>query len=264
MVPDDDEQACSGDPCGVAAREPGKPARAPEDVREAGHGDRVAQDRDVARCHPVVEKRLDDGERARPHHDDREQRDVRSCVHCSGQRTRRLHREVSTSCGARYFLGAREPRSPSSPCRRRHLHAGPGHRADDPQHARRRTIERRRDRGGVSLGQAVWTVAASAGVVALLTASEPVFRTLKLVGAAYLVYLGAQSLWAAIARRAHEHAVRASVPLSPRARSATGRPLEPRQPEDGRLLREPPAAVRARRDPRRSRSSSRSASSSAR
>ena len=68
---------------------------------------------------------------------------------------------------------------------------------------------------GVSLGQAVWTVAASAGVVALLTASEPVFRTLKLVGAAYLVYLGAQSLWAAIARRTHEHAVRASAPLSP-------------------------------------------------
>jgi len=68
---------------------------------------------------------------------------------------------------------------------------------------------------GVSLGQAVWTVAASAGVVALLTASEPVFRTLKLVGAAYLVYLGAQSLWAAIARRTHGHAVRASAPLSP-------------------------------------------------
>ena len=69
---------------------------------------------------------------------------------------------------------------------------------------------------GVSVGQAVWTIAASVGVVALLTASEPVFRTLKLVGAAYLVYLGAQSLWAAIARRAHEHAVRSTTPLSPR------------------------------------------------
>ena len=68
---------------------------------------------------------------------------------------------------------------------------------------------------GVAAGQAVWTVAASAGVVALLTASEPVFRALKLVGAAYLVYLGAQSLWAAIARRSHEHAVRSAVPLSP-------------------------------------------------
>jgi len=57
-------------------------------------------------------------------------------------------------------------------------------------------------------------VAASAGVVALLTASEPVFRTLKLVGAAYLVYLGGQSLWAAVSRRQREHVARASVPLS--------------------------------------------------
>jgi threonine/homoserine/homoserine lactone efflux protein len=55
--------------------------------------------------------------------------------------------------------------------------------------------------GGVAAGQAVWTVAASAGVVALLTASEPVFRALKLVGAAYLVYLGAHSLLAALRGR---------------------------------------------------------------
>jgi threonine/homoserine/homoserine lactone efflux protein len=68
--------------------------------------------------------------------------------------------------------------------------------------------------GGVALGQTVWTVAASAGVVALLTASEPAFRTVKLVGAAYLVYLGAQSLWAAITRRAHQGQVRGSTPLS--------------------------------------------------
>ena len=59
---------------------------------------------------------------------------------------------------------------------------------------------------GVALGQAVWTVAASAGVVALLSASEPAFRALKLAGAAYLVYLGAQSLHAAIVRRAHSAA----------------------------------------------------------
>jgi threonine/homoserine/homoserine lactone efflux protein len=55
--------------------------------------------------------------------------------------------------------------------------------------------------GGVSLGQAAWTVAASAGVVTLLSASEPVFRAIKLAGAAYLVYLGGQSLWAAIQGR---------------------------------------------------------------
>jgi threonine/homoserine/homoserine lactone efflux protein len=55
--------------------------------------------------------------------------------------------------------------------------------------------------GGVALGQAVWTIAASAGVVALLSASEPVFRALKFAGAAYLVYLGAQSLWMAVGGR---------------------------------------------------------------
>jgi threonine/homoserine/homoserine lactone efflux protein len=57
--------------------------------------------------------------------------------------------------------------------------------------------------GGVALGQAVWTIAASAGVVALLSASEPAFRALKLAGAAYLVYLGGQSLYAAVRARGH-------------------------------------------------------------
>jgi threonine/homoserine/homoserine lactone efflux protein len=54
---------------------------------------------------------------------------------------------------------------------------------------------------GVALGQAVWTIAASAGLVALVSASEPAFRALKLAGAAYLVYLGGQSLWSALSRR---------------------------------------------------------------
>jgi len=70
--------------------------------------------------------------------------------------------------------------------------------------------------GGVAMGQAVWTVAASAGVVALLSASEPVFRALKLAGAAYLVYLGTLSLWGAIARRSHRYGVRSTAPLAPR------------------------------------------------
>jgi threonine/homoserine/homoserine lactone efflux protein len=68
--------------------------------------------------------------------------------------------------------------------------------------------------GGVALGQTAWTIAASVGVVALLTASEPVFRTVKLIGAAYLVYLGAQSLWAAVTKRAHRGRLRGSTPLS--------------------------------------------------
>ena len=46
---------------------------------------------------------------------------------------------------------------------------------------------------GVATGQAVWAVAAAAGVAALLVASEPAFVALRVVGAAYLVWLGARS-----------------------------------------------------------------------
>jgi threonine/homoserine/homoserine lactone efflux protein len=69
---------------------------------------------------------------------------------------------------------------------------------------------------GVTLGILTWAVAASAGVVALLRASEPVFQTLKLAGAAYLAYLGLVSLWAAVSRRPHKQPPLSSVPLVPR------------------------------------------------
>jgi threonine/homoserine/homoserine lactone efflux protein len=62
---------------------------------------------------------------------------------------------------------------------------------------------------GVVCGQAVWALAASAGVAALLVASEPAFVALKLAGAAYLVFLGGQALLAAVRRRpAHVEAAR--------------------------------------------------------
>jgi threonine/homoserine/homoserine lactone efflux protein len=64
---------------------------------------------------------------------------------------------------------------------------------------------------GVSLGQFVWAVATSLGVAALLRASEPAFRALRLVGAAYLLYLGGQALWSAVRRRGHAAPVRASA-----------------------------------------------------
>jgi threonine/homoserine/homoserine lactone efflux protein len=48
---------------------------------------------------------------------------------------------------------------------------------------------------GVSAGQAVWTIATSVGIGALLVASEPAFVALKLVGSAYLVFLGLQALF---------------------------------------------------------------------
>jgi len=50
---------------------------------------------------------------------------------------------------------------------------------------------------GISSGLACWTVAAAAGVAALLRASEPAFVAIRLAGAAYLVYLGAGALWRA-------------------------------------------------------------------
>jgi threonine/homoserine/homoserine lactone efflux protein len=51
---------------------------------------------------------------------------------------------------------------------------------------------------GVVTGQACWTLAASAGITALLVASEPAFLALRFAGAAYLVYLGIQALLAAV------------------------------------------------------------------
>lgn len=63
---------------------------------------------------------------------------------------------------------------------------------------------------GVAGGQAAWTIATSAGLAALIVASEPVFQALRLVGALYLIWLGLQSLRSAFGRR-------------PRARHARGR-----------------------------------------
>jgi threonine/homoserine/homoserine lactone efflux protein len=50
---------------------------------------------------------------------------------------------------------------------------------------------------GVSAGQAVWTLATATGIAALLAASEPAFLAVKIVGSAYLIWLGAQALLAA-------------------------------------------------------------------
>lgn len=50
---------------------------------------------------------------------------------------------------------------------------------------------------GVSTGLMIWALAAAAGITALLVASESLFFALRMIGAAYLVYLGAISLWSA-------------------------------------------------------------------
>ena len=64
---------------------------------------------------------------------------------------------------------------------------------------------------GVAGGQFVWTVAASIGITALLVASEPVFFAVRMAGAAYLVYLGATSLWTAWRGPSSGHQVAAAA-----------------------------------------------------
>jgi len=51
---------------------------------------------------------------------------------------------------------------------------------------------------GIVIGQAIWVFATSLGIVAVLLASEPVFHAVRLGGAAYLIYLGARSLYEAV------------------------------------------------------------------
>jgi RhtB (resistance to homoserine/threonine) family protein len=68
---------------------------------------------------------------------------------------------------------------------------------------------------GVATGQAIWALATSAGIVALLVASEPLFQAVKYAGAAYLVWLGLQSLRAAFRPAAGQGAIAAARPPTP-------------------------------------------------
>ena len=58
---------------------------------------------------------------------------------------------------------------------------------------------------GIATGQLVWTIAASVGLAGLLQASQPAFTALKIIGAAYLVFLGAQSIVAAVRGKESSH-----------------------------------------------------------
>jgi threonine/homoserine/homoserine lactone efflux protein len=69
---------------------------------------------------------------------------------------------------------------------------------------------------GVATGQAIWALATSAGIVALLVASEPLFLAVKYAGAAYLIWLGLQSLRAAFRPATGPSAIATARPLTPR------------------------------------------------
>jgi RhtB (resistance to homoserine/threonine) family protein len=67
---------------------------------------------------------------------------------------------------------------------------------------------------GVNAGIAVWTLAAALGVASVVRASDVAFNALKLIGAAYLIWLGVQALWAAARGGSHagaEHGERKAL-----------------------------------------------------
>jgi threonine/homoserine/homoserine lactone efflux protein len=66
---------------------------------------------------------------------------------------------------------------------------------------------------GVAAGVAVWAVAAATGVAALVAVSAVVYTAVKLVGAAYLLYLGIRALLAARRAGGVEVGVGASRPV---------------------------------------------------
>jgi len=66
---------------------------------------------------------------------------------------------------------------------------------------------------GVSAGQALWTIATATGIAALLAASEPAFLAVKIVGSAYLIWLGLQALAAAVRGRPRKVATVERRPL---------------------------------------------------
>lgn len=51
---------------------------------------------------------------------------------------------------------------------------------------------------GVTVGLTIWALATSVGLVAVLLASEALFNAIRLAGAAYLVWLGVQTLYGAL------------------------------------------------------------------
>ena len=156
-----------------------------------------------------------------------------SPAHCTGQRASSLHCEVSTP-----------PRRAILPRCSRDLGAfvvvavvvicTPG------QDTALTSGTRSRAGGGAGIatavgdrcGIAVWTLAASAGLVALLSASEPVFRALQLAGAGVprLPRRCSRSLWALVgAPRTPRDVSARATRLTPRRALSPGAPQQPRQ-----------------------------------
>ncbi|MFG2881762.1 LysE family transporter [Streptomyces sp. NPDC048297] len=88
---------------------------------------------------------------------------------------------------------------------RRALMAGPGDAL--------RTV------GGIATGLLLWGALAAAGLAAVLAAVPAIYLAVKLLGAGYLVFLGAQALWQS---RRPASAGRPVRPVRPMRRAETG------------------------------------------
>jgi threonine/homoserine/homoserine lactone efflux protein len=95
---------------------------------------------------------------------------------------------------------------------------------------------------GILAGCLVWAIVSAAGVAAVLAASRTAYDALRLVGAAYLVWLGVQSLLSV--RRGGLPRRRPGAPWHPALLAfPTRSPDQPLQPEDRGLLLDVPAPV---------------------
>ncbi|RJF72904.1 LysE family translocator [Deinococcus cavernae] len=66
---------------------------------------------------------------------------------------------------------------------------------------------------GICTGVLVWAVAAAVGISALLTASEAAYTVLKVVGTAYMLWLGFGMLRAAFQAKPHDQAPTPDLPV---------------------------------------------------
>jgi threonine/homoserine/homoserine lactone efflux protein len=96
---------------------------------------------------------------------------------------------------------------------------------------------------GVASGQAVWTLAASVGIAALLRSSSVASTGIRLAGAAYLMLLGVGALRAAVRSQVPRLAAvsEGGLIVSSRIAFSPGAPQQSRKPQDGDVLREPAA-----------------------